>query len=252
MKILIIEDEYRNYNRLQKLLLEYDRTLEIDGPLESVAEVRQWLHTHQGSQAPDIIFSDVRLSDGIAFDALGDMSSSTSLVFTTAYDEYALQAFRYNGLAYLMKPVDPDELKTVMNRIQEMRMPDKSLQMLMQQMKVHQMKYRERFLVAYKDGFLVVNVCDISHICTENKDTRIYLKDGKRYSISQTLEELEHELCPDDFFRVSRQYILHIDAIGGLKTHFVGKYRILLTYYPEIDVMCSRERAPQLKEWLGK
>jgi DNA-binding LytR/AlgR family response regulator len=252
MKILIIEDEFRNFNRLQKLLLEYDCTLEIEGPLESVVEARQWLHIHQGNQAPDIIFSDVRLSDGIAFDALSEMSSATSLVFTTAYDEYALQAFRYNGLAYLMKPVDAEELRAVMERIRQMRLPNEGLQMLMQQMKAHQMKYRERFLVAYKDGFLVVNVCDISHICTENKDTRIYLKNGKWYSISQPLEEVERELCPDDFFRVSRQYILHIDAIGGLKTHFVGKYRVVLKYYPETDVMCSRDRAPQLKEWLGK
>ena len=94
MKVLIIEDEYRNANRLQKMLLEYDKTIGIDGPLESVAETRQWLQAHQGEQAPDIIFSDIRLSDGISFDALGEASTSSIIVFTTAYDEYALQAFK--------------------------------------------------------------------------------------------------------------------------------------------------------------
>ena len=252
MKVLIIEDEYRNANRLQKMLLEYDKTIGIDGPLESVAETRQWLQAHQGEQAPDIIFSDIRLSDGISFDALGEASTSSIIVFTTAYDEYALQAFKFNGLAYLMKPIDPEELKTTLNRIQQMQFSNRGLQQLITQMKRHNMKYRERFLVPYKDGFEVVNVADISHICTEYKDTRIYLKDGNFYSISMSLEEIEYQLNPSDFFRVNRQYIISIDAVNSLKTYFVGKLRVVLTNYPDTQVMCSRKRTPLLKEWLNR
>lgn len=252
MKVLIIEDEIRNFNRLQKMLLEYDSSLEIEGPLESVVDTRQWLHSHQGQQAADIVFSDIRLCDGIAFDALGELSTSSVLVFTTAYDEYALQAFQFNGLAYLMKPIDAHDLRNTLDRIHQMRISNQGLQQLLQQMQSHQMKYRERFLVPYKDGFEVVNVRDISHICTENKDTRLYLKKGKFYSIAMSLEEIERELCPDDFFRVNRQYIISIDAVSSLKTYFVGKLRIKLTHYPDAEVMCSRDRASMLKEWLGK
>ncbi len=252
MKVLIIEDEYHNFNRLQKMLLDYDATMQIEGPLESVADTREWLHSHQGEQASDIVFSDIRLNDGIAFDALNELSSSSTLVFTTAYDEYALQAFRFNGLAYLLKPIDKEELRSTLERINQMRFSNQGLQQLLQQMQSHQLKYRERFLVPYKDGFEVVNVCDVSHICTEFRDTRLCLKSGRFYSISMTLEELELQLNPKDFFRVNRQYIVNANAVSGLKTYFMGKLRVTLTHYSDAEVMCSRDRAPQLKEWLGK
>jgi two-component system LytT family response regulator len=252
MKVLIIEDEYRNAKRLQKMLVDYDAAMQIDGPLESVADARTWLHSHQGEQAPDIIFSDIRLNDGVSFDALGEACPSSIIVFTTAYDEYALQAFRFNGLAYLMKPIDSEELIKTLQRIQQMQFSNKGLQQLLMQMKSHQMKYRERFLVSYKDGFEVVSVADISHICTEYKDTRLYLKDGNFYSISMSLEEIENQLNPAEFFRVNRQYIINIDGVSSIKNYFVGKLRVILTHYPDAEVMCSRERATQLKNWLNK
>lgn len=145
------------------------------------------------------------------------MSSQSSLVFTTAYDEYALQAFRYNGLAYLMKPIDAMELKNAIDRIHKMQFPQQDILQLIQQMQQHQMKYRERFLVPYKDGFEVIGVNEVSHICTEFRDTRLCLKSGRFYSISMTLEELESQLNPNDFFRVNRQYIVSASAVSGLK-----------------------------------
>lgn len=252
MKVLIIEDEYRNFNRLKKMLLDYDVTMQIEGPLESVVETRKWLRSHQGEQAPDIVFSDIRLNDGICFDALDAVSPSSALVFITAYDEYALQAFRFNGLAYLLKPIEAEELRTTLDRIHQMKWNNKGLKQLLSQMQASQYKYRERFLVPYKDGYEVVNTHDVSHICTEYKDTRIYLKTGKFYSISMTLEELEGQLNPEMFFRVNRQYIVNIDAVSGLKTYFGGKQRVFLSHYKDIEVMCSRDRASQLKDWLGK
>lgn len=252
MKVLVIEDEYRNFNRLQKMLLNYDITIQIEGPLESVVETREWLLNHQGDQAPDIVFSDIRLSDGICFDAFDMVSSSTALVFTTAYDEYALQAFRFNGLAYLMKPIEAEELRATLDRIHQIKWNSEDLKQLISQMQASQYKYRERFLVPYKDGYEVINVRNVSHICTEYKDTRIYLNTGKFYSISMTLEELENQLNPAMFFRVNRQYIVNIDTVNGLKTYFGGKLRVMLSHYKNIEIICSRDRASQLKDWLGK
>ena len=256
MKVLIIEDEFRNYNRLRKMLQAYDPAMTIEGPLESVEETRQWLSVHKGENAPELVLADIRLSDGISFDALDGLDASSSLVFTTAYDEYALKAFQYNGLAYLMKPIEEEELRQTIDRINQLRRKEESVDLkhLLAQMRADKYQYRERFLVAYKDGFEVVNVENITFICTEFKDTRIYLMGDKRkfYSISMSLDEIERQLNPHRFFRVNRQFIINVSAVEGLKTYFGGKLRVRLQGYEEEEVMCSRDKASLLKEWLNR
>lgn len=260
IKVLIIEDEFRNYNRLCRLLSDYDPGMVIEGPLESVFETRQWLSTHQGAMAPDIVFADIRLNDGISFDALDALNETSSLVFTTAYDEYALKAFQYNGLAYLMKPIEEEELRRTLNHINSLRGESikaqsaemQGLKKLISQMRADRYQYRERFLIPYKDGFEIVNINDVSFICTEYKETKIYLHTGRFYNLSMSLDEIDRQLNPDQFFRVNRQYIVSINSVSGLKTHFGGKLRICLQGYENVELMCSRERAPQLKEWLNK
>lgn len=269
MKVLIIEDEFRNYNRLRKMLQAYDPAMTIEGPLESVEETRQWLSVHKDENAPDLVLADIRLSDGISFDALDGLDASSSLVFTTAYDEYALQAFQYNGLAYLMKPIEEDELCQTIDRIKQLRGNTESLtsslapsaasenmglKELLVQMRADNYQYRERFLVPYKDGYEVVNVENVAFICTEFKDTRIYLMGEKRkfYSLSMSLDEIERQLNPHRFFRVNRQFIINVSAVEGLKTYFGGKLRVRLLGYEEEEVMCSRDKASQLKEWLNR
>ena len=256
MKVLIIEDEFRNYNRLRKMLQAYDPAMTIEGPLESVEETRQWLSVHQGENAPELVLADIRLSDGISFDALDGLDASSSLVFTTAYDEYALKAFQYNGLAYLMKPIEEEELRQAIDRIKQLRGTEESVDLkhLLAKMRADNYQYRERFLVPYKDGFEVVNVENIAFICTEFKDTRIYLMGEKRkfYSLSMSLDEIERQLNPHRFFRVNRQFIINISAVEGLKTYFGGKLRVRIFGYEEEEVMCSRDKASQLKEWLNR
>lgn len=283
MKVLIIEDEFRNYNRLRKMLQAYDPTMTIEGPLESVEETRQWLSVHKGENAPDLVLADIRLSDGISFDALDGLDASSSLVFTTAYDEYALQAFQYNGLAYLMKPIEEEELHQTLDRIKLIRgkannsspstflstspsafpsvtssssayLESVDLKNLLAQMRADNYQYRERFLVPYKDGYEVVNVEDVAFICTEFKDTRIYLMGEKKkfYSISMSLDEIERQLNPHRFFRVNRQFIINVSVVKGLKTYFGGKLRVCILGYEEEEVMCSRDKASQLKEWLNQ
>ncbi|WP_051527349.1 LytR/AlgR family response regulator transcription factor [Prevotella falsenii] len=159
-----------------------------------------------------------------------------------------------------MKPIEEEELHQTLDRILKLRgnsHQDKPSDMqgvkeLVGQMRAGNYQYRERFLIPYKDGFEIVNVNDVSFICTEHKDTRVYLRSGKFYSLSMSLDELERQLNPRRFFRANRQYIVHIDSVDGVKIYFAGKLRILLRGYENIDVMCSRERAPLLKEWLNK
>ena len=262
MRTLIIEDEFRNYNRLRKMLLAYDPAMTIEGPLESVAETRTWLAAHKGELAPDLILADIRLGDGISFDALDAIDNASALVFTTAYDEYALQAFRYNGLAYLMKPIEEDELRQTLDRITQIcngnRRNDNTvnsgLKELLLRIQADGGKFRERFLVPYKDGFEVISIGNIAYICTEFKDTRIHLASGNRhfYSIAMSLDEIEHQLNPRQFFRANRQFIINIAAVAGLKNHFGGRLRIRLNGYDDVEVMCSRDKAALLKEWLNR
>lgn len=259
MKALIIEDEFRNYNRLRRMLTALDATMTIEGPLESVCETREWLASHGGPLAPDIIFADIRLSDGISFDALDNVDEHSKLVFTTAYDEYALRAFQYNGLAYLMKPIEEGELRQTLHRIKAMEAqggqmaPDvQGLQEVIREMRADSYQYRERFLIPYKDGFEIVCTSDVSYICTAFKDTRVYLPSGKFYSLNMSLDELEHQLNPRRFFRVNRQFIVNVNSVASLKTFFGGKLRVQLRGFEGVEVMCSRERAPQLKEWLNQ
>ncbi len=134
MKVLIIEDEQHNFNRLKKLLLSYDATMLVEGLLETIDETRDRLHRHQCAEAPDVVFADIRLADGLCFDALSELSLSSMLVFTTAYDEYALQAFRNNGIAYLLKPVDDEELRATLNRIRDLRTTNTQLQSVLAMM----------------------------------------------------------------------------------------------------------------------
>lgn len=256
MNALIIEDEFRNANRLRKMLVDIDPEMRIDGPLETVTETRQWLRSHP---APDVIFADIRLSDGVSFDALDAVDSHTAVVFTTAYDEYALQAFQYNGIAYLMKPIEEEELRATVQRIKDMKgstaQPDMNAAMLrelLSGLRQTGATYRERFLIPYKDGFEVVSVKDVSHIFSEFKTTRLCLKDGTKYTLNLPLDDIEQQLDPNRFFRVNRQFIVSVDCVAGLKTYFGGKIRVRIRNFEELEVMCSRDKAPMLKAWLNK
>ena len=256
MNALIIEDEFRNANRLRKMLVDIDPEMHIDGPLETVTETHQWLRSHP---APDVIFADIRLSDGVSFDALDAVDNHTAVVFTTAYDEYALQAFQYNGIAYLMKPIEEEELRATVERIKDMKgsstQPDVNAAMLrdlLTNLRQAGATYRERFLIPYKDGFEVVNVKEVSHIYSEYKNTKLCLRDGTKYTLNMSLDEIEQQLNPDQFFRVNRQFIVAVDSVAGLKSYFGGKIRVRIRNFEDLEVMCSRDKAPQLKAWLNK
>ncbi|WP_455004283.1 LytR/AlgR family response regulator transcription factor [Capnocytophaga gingivalis] len=259
MKILIIEDEFRNYNRLRRMLTAYNATWVVEGPLESVEETCKWLSSHQGDSAPNIIFADIQLSDGLSFDALENVPPHSALVFTTAFDQYALKAFQYNGVAYLLKPIEEEALHHTLQRIvpqpQSTISPSTNLQALQTtfvKLQSNQPTYRQRFLLPHKDGFEVVNVADIRYVQSEFKDTRIYVETQKFYSVPTSLDELEKQLDPNDFFRVNRQFIVHISQISSLKNYFGGKLQVYLYGTNAPILTCSRERAPLLKEWLNR
>ena len=154
MHILIIEDEKRNFNRLKRLLEEIDGTFRIDGPLASIVEAVEWLQAHP---APELIFADIRLSDGLSFDVLRRTAVPSPVIFTTAYDEYAIQAFKYNSFDYLLKPVKADELAAAMEKVRRASSPQtngEEVRQLLEYMRQSNYRYRERFLLPYRDGYI--------------------------------------------------------------------------------------------------
>lgn len=252
MNILIIEDEKRNFNRLKRLLEEIDPTFRIDGPTASITETVDYLTRHA---APDLILADIRLTDGLSFDALSRVSVPSPIIFTTAYDEYALRAFKYNSIDYLMKPIDPEELSAAIEKVrrhQPAPSSDDTLRQLMEQLQRNSYKYRERFLLPWRDGYKSVLVRDINHIGSEEKVTRIFLNDGTSEVIPVSMDSLEAQLNPDLFFRANRQYFVHIDHVLYIGNYFNSKLLVRLKGYPQKEIIISREKASAFKEWMDR
>lgn len=251
MNILIIEDEKRNYNRLKRLLEEIDYTLHIEGPLTSVAETVKYLRQ---MPAPDLILADIRLGDGLSFEALGSVPLYSPVVFTTAYDEYAIRAFKYNGIDYLLKPIDGEELAAAIRKASEWQRTatDDNLRLLLEQMQRSQFRYRERFLLPYRDGYKSVLVRDVNYIYSENKVTRLKLTDGTSEVVPLSMDALEAQLDPDRFFRANRQYILCVDSVQYVGNYFNAKLMVRLKGYPDAEVVVSREKAAAFKAWMDR
>ena len=250
MKILIIEDEERSYMRLKRLLLQIDETFEIEGPITSVVETAAVLRNEY-----DIIFADIRLDDGDVFEAFLQVQVHAPVIFTTAYNEYALEAFKSNGIAYLQKPIVPQELAEAVGKARKLissEHPTQDYSALLASLGLKKQEYREHFLVQNNDGYTVLNVQDINHISTENGITRAFLNNGKSMSLSYSLIDVEAQLNPAKFFRANRQYIISIDSIERINFLFANKLSVRLKTYPQVKIIVSKEKSTLLKEWIDK
>lgn len=252
MKILILEDEKHNASRLKRILLESNPDVEILGILETVKISVEWL---RDNPAPDVILMDIRLADGLSFDIFSQTTVTCPVIFTTAYDEYAVRAFKVNSLDYLLKPIDKDELQQALVRVNPvknnyLKMTD--IQIILEQFQQSTTSYRRRFLIPVHDGYMSVGTNEISFIYSEFKLTHLFLDSGKSICIQQTLDELEEELDPELFFRGNRQIILSVDSIDKIYNSFNGKLKIILKKDNQKEVFISREKAPLFKAWLDK
>lgn len=246
-KILIIEDEKPNADRLIRLIEAIRPKATIIGILDSIAESVAWLLTHP---QPDIIMMDVRLSDGVSFEILDKVKIECPIIFTTAYDEYAVKAFKYNSVDYLLKPVEPEELQAAFEKLDTIttELQQKSFEGLLNFMQPKE--FRTRFLLPFRDGYKSVLVSEVSYFYSELKITRAKLHNHKEEIVPQTLEELEQQLNPKLFFRANRQFIIHIDAIRQIHNYFNGKLKVELKDYPETEIIISRDKAQLLKTWM--
>lgn len=244
--ILIIEDERPNSDRLQRLIgnIFPEASIKV---LESVGDSVIWLNSNEH---PDVILLDVRLSDGLCFEIFERVKVDSPIIFTTAYDEYAIKAFKVNSVDYLLKPIEQEELKAALDKVISIPLKQKQIPLdsLIQYLKPTE--FRTRFLLSHKDGFKTVLVNDIAYFYSELKITRAKLQNGTEEIIPNTLEELEQQLNPKLFFRANRQFIIHIDAIQYVNNYFNGKLKIVLKKDSKIEIVVSRDKATLLKKWL--
>lgn len=248
MNILIVEDEKHTALRLQQLVTEISDAYHILGTVTSIEETIHWINNNVN---PDIALMDIRLSDGLSFDIFQRVKITFPVIFTTAYDEYAIRAFKVNSLDYLLKPIQKDELDEALKKSQ-LTTGHPNMDKLVELIKSKTKIYRKRFLLPSNEGFKTINIDDIAFIYFEYKSTKLMLKSGKEQLLSYSLDELEDELDPDCFFRANRQFIIHISSIERILNSFNGKLKIVLKKYNEKEVLISKEKAVKFKEWLNQ
>ncbi|GGE41703.1 LytTR family two component transcriptional regulator [Pedobacter psychrotolerans] len=248
--VLIIEDELPNVLRMEKMLHQLDSSIMIVDRLQTVQDSIIWLQTHA---QPDIIFMDIRLTDGLSFEIFSHVEVTAPVIFITAYDEYALKAFEVNGIDYLLKPLDVDKLaKSLKKAVPKDRQTNEILLQTLKELQTREVSYRNRFLVFYRDTYVLVMTSEIAYFSSENKTTFLHTFDNKRYVIEQTLENLEKELDPDVFFRASRQYIVSLKSIHKIHLFFNSQLKIELSPSDGEAITLSREKSSQLKKWLNQ
>lgn len=252
MNILVIEDEKHNADRLIRLLEDTVEDVRVHGPLASVAETRDFFRkTH----AIDLILADIRLTDGLSFDGLQDVPDNVPVIFATAYDEYALKAFNYNGIAYLLKPIEKDELVEAIEKSRRMFALPSATREIAEIYRLLQSRseaYRQRFLIADKDGYITIPVSDISYISTESGATRLFMKNKKQYTVDMSLDDIDTQLDPAQFFRATRQQIVNISSVRRVSNWFNRRIKIIVAEYPDIEVVVGREKVVRLKQWLDR
>jgi two-component system, LytTR family, response regulator LytT len=250
--VLIIEDEILTANRLEKLIFSLEPKYNICAKMSSIKSTLHWL---QNNVSPDLIFMDIHLADGNSFELFKMIKITSSVVFTTAYDQYAIEAFRVEGLDYLLKPVEIGELRDSIDRFKK-----KAALQLTAAVDINEILeklqppklLKSRFLVSFRDNLQSVDVYEIAYFVSEFKTSYIVTHAGEKYAIDLTLEEIENQVSSDFFFRASRQLIISNKSIGNITLSFNGKLKIFLKPSYAGEVLISREKSVLLKEWLNR
>ncbi|HEY9184632.1 MAG TPA: LytTR family DNA-binding domain-containing protein [Salegentibacter sp.] len=246
MKVIIIEDEKPSARRLQRLLEK--EGISVIATLTSVEEGVQWFRQNPH---PDLILLDIQLSDGLSFEIFEEVEINSAIIFTTAYDEYALKAFKLNSIDYLLKPIDEEELETALTKF-------RTTHSGADQLKLEEIKallsgsdnYKKRFTISVGQHLKIINTEDIACFYSENKATYLHTRENRSYLIDQSLEKLEPLLNPKDFYRVNRKFIINLKCIEDIISHTNQRFIVKLKNFNSEKIIVSRERVKGFKDWL--
>lgn len=253
MKILIVEDEYSVAQNLCDLLKELEPDIQVLAILETVSDALHWLPQHPN---PDLGFFDIRIADGDSFEIFEKTKVDFPVIFTTAYDEYALRAFKVNSVDYLLKPVDEKALAAALKKYKSIYSDKKVLRQddlleVFQDLRSASLpKYKKSFLVYIKDKILPVSVKRIAYFQLENEIVFCYTHKNEKYLLDQSLDKIEAQLDPDAFFRANRQFIIARTAVKSAVHHFHRKLKLELSPRSQTEVFVSKNKAGLFKKWL--
>ncbi len=258
MDILIIEDEYPAAERLQQLLGRLDEPIEVVDVLDSVESAIRWFAEHP---APDLILSDIQLSDGLSFDIYEKVVIKSPIIFTTSYDEYAIQAFKVKSIDYLLKPIKFEELDKAIAKYKQLKSEfseeenaskiERLLDNLQQSgQQSAGRRHKKRFLVKKGEQLVPISDDEIAYFYTENELVFLFTPEGKKYVVDYTLEQLDGLVDTEKFFRINRQYLIHLEAIQQIHTYFNSRLKLNLQPAPTDEVIVSKGKAKAFKQWL--
>lgn len=250
MKILLIEDEYHAQKRLTNLLKELRPNIEILATIDSVEDAVVWL---KNNPAPDLMFLDIQLSDGLSFEIFTQIDVEIPVIFTTAFDEYAIKAFKINSVDYLLKPVEEEELEAGIQKFENLFQKKinydvQTIQNLVQSLV--KPVYKERFMVKIGHGFSYIPIKEVAYFYSENSLSFLKTRNGKRHIVDHTIDQILELVNPKDFFRINRKAIVCIDAIKQVSPHFNSRLVLKLQPDADFEVMVSRERVKGFRHWV--
>ena len=249
MKVLIVEDETAAAENLAEMLNEIDPTIQVLGNTESVQQTVRWL---QQNERPDLLFMDIHLSDGSSFAIFQQMEVEIPIIFTTAYDQYAIDAFKVNSIDYLLKPIKEKELKQALSKFSKLTQQDADQYVqLLKKLSVTQ-QYNSRILVPVRDKLIPVAVDEVACFYSTNKNTEIYLKSGQTFPCNTTLDQMTAQLNPDQFVRANKQFIVAKSAITNITIWFDSRLLVNVCIEVPERIYVSKNRAAEFKNWLVK
>lgn len=250
MRTLIIEDEKPAARRLARMLEELG--IQVEEQLHSVQESIEWFSSNEH---PDLIFLDIQLADGLSFEIFDEINVKSAIIFTTAYDEYALQAFKLNSIDYLLKPIDEQELARAVQKYRELHRESGSVQVDFEDIRKLlenpvDRTYKKRFTARVGSHIKVIPVDEISCFYSQDKGTYGAVESGRSFLLDTTIEQLEKELSPDTFFRVSRKFIVQLPHIKDIVAYSNSRLKIEVKGHKDLEIVVSRERVKDFKFWL--
>lgn len=252
MNVLIIEDEPLAAQRLETLLADMVENVRIADKIDSVKKAVAWL---QKNPAPDLILMDIHLADGLSFQVFEQCEVKAPVIFTTAYDEYALKAFKVNSIDYILKPVDKTELARALQKLESLKNVQPSQETLMQSislaMNMLTKKYKERFVIKVGEHLKTIEVKNILYFFSQEKATFCHA-DNRNHILDFTLEQVEALVDPADFFRVNRKYLVRAESIQDIISYTNSRLRLVLKNSQDTDVIVARERVQEFRQWLDR
>jgi len=260
MNVVVIEDEGLTAQRLISLVRKYDPSIAVLAQISSVVEALSWFRSHD-IPSVDLIFMDIHLEDGDGFQIIGELQLTTPIIFTTAFDDYMVKAFKVNSIDYLLKPVNYDELVAALTKFRTLRsnqqLQSRSMQadiakLMKQIIQQNNPQFKERFMVTVGTKIRSIPTTDIAYFYLEEKTVFLVSNEGTTLPIDYSLDKLTQIIDPKQFFRVSRQYIVSLNAIRMVHTISTGKLKLDLVPKAKEEVAVSGDRVADFKEWLGK